>query len=29
MIGWIWSRAVNGQAMILRLTEIEAGTRVI
>jgi hypothetical protein len=29
MIGWIWSRAVNGQAMILRLTEIEAETRVI
>lgn len=29
MVGWIWSRAVNGQAMILRLTENEEANRVI
>jgi hypothetical protein len=29
VLGWIWSRAVNGQAMILRLTENEGGNRII
>jgi len=29
LVGWIWSRAVNGQAMILRLTENEKDSRVI
>ena len=29
IVGWIWSRAVNGQAIILRLTENEHDRRVI
>lgn len=29
LVGWIWSRAINGQAMILRLTENEIDRRII
>lgn len=29
LVGWIWSRAVNGQAMILRLSENDNDNRII